>query len=71
MAVALAPLVLTCGFIIALLRIGAFSLLAVVYFAVGSNIDNVMTYDAVAVLNASLATLLCVGARLSCLQPPP
>jgi len=61
MAVALAPLVLTCGFIIAQPRIGAFGLLAVVYFAVASNIDNVTTYDAVGVLDASLATLLCVG----------
>jgi len=70
MAVALAPLVLTCGFIIAQRRIGAFGLLAVVYFAVASNIDNVMTRDAVGVLNAPLATLLCVWARFSCLQPP-
>ena len=66
MAVALAPLVLTCGFIIAQPRIGAFGLLAVVYFAVASNItlsmfDNAMHEDAVGVLNGSLATLLCVG----------
>jgi uncharacterized membrane protein YccC len=58
MAVALAPLTLTCGFIIAQPRIGPLGLLSAVYFAFVSNIDNVMTYDAAAFLNASLAILL-------------
>jgi uncharacterized membrane protein YccC len=58
MAVALAPLTLTCGFILALPRIGPLGLLAAVYFAFASNIDNVMTYDAVAFLNSSLAILV-------------
>src|SRR5207237_2793855 len=58
MAVALAPLMLTCGFIMAQPRIGALGLLSAVYFAFASNIDNVMTYDAVAFLNASLAILV-------------
>ena len=61
MAVMLAPLVLTCSFIMAQPRIAPFGLLAVVYFAVASNIENVMTYDAVAVLNASVAALVGVG----------
>jgi uncharacterized membrane protein YccC len=58
MAVALAPLLLTCGFIMAQPRIGALGLLSAVYFAFASNIDNVMTYDATAFLNASLAILV-------------
>jgi uncharacterized membrane protein YccC len=58
MAVALAPLMLTCGFIMAQPRIGPLGLLAAVYFAFASNIDNVMTYDAVAFLNSSLAILV-------------
>jgi uncharacterized membrane protein YccC len=58
MAVALAPLMLTCGFIMAQPRIGPLGLLSAVYFAFASNIDNVMTYDAVAFLNASLAILV-------------
>jgi len=58
MAVALAPLILTCGFIIAQPRIGALGLLSIVYFAFASNIDNVMVYDAVAFLNSSLAILI-------------
>ena len=58
MAVALAPLMLTCGFIIADPRIGSLGLLSVVYFVFASNIDNVMTYDAAAFLNASLALLV-------------
>src|SRR5262249_50622800 len=48
LAVALAPLMLTCGFIMAQPRIGPLGLLAAVYFAFASNIDNVMTYDATA-----------------------
>jgi uncharacterized membrane protein YccC len=58
MAVALAPLLLTCGFIMAQPRIGPLGLLSAVYFAFASNIDNVMTYDAVAFLNSSLAILV-------------
>jgi uncharacterized membrane protein YccC len=58
MAVALAPLMLTCGFIMAQPRIGPLGLLSAVYFAFASNIDNVMTYDAAAFLNSSLAVLV-------------
>jgi uncharacterized membrane protein YccC len=58
MAVALAPLMLTCGFIMAQPRIGALGLLSVVYFEFASNISNVMTYDASAFLNSSLAVLV-------------
>jgi uncharacterized membrane protein YccC len=58
MAVALAPLMLTCGFIMAQPQIGPLGLLSAVYFAFASNIDNVMTYDAVAFLNSSFAILI-------------
>ena len=58
MAVALAPLMLTCGFIMAQPQIGPLGLLSAVYFAFASNIDNVMTYDAAAFLNSSLAILV-------------
>jgi uncharacterized membrane protein YccC len=58
MAVALAPLMLTCGFIMAQPRIGSLGLLSAVYFAFASNIDNVMTYDAVAFLNSLLAIVI-------------
>jgi uncharacterized membrane protein YccC len=58
MAVALAPLMLTCGFIMAQPQIGPLGLLSAVYFAFASNINNVMTYDALAFLNASLAILV-------------
>src|SRR6202011_4356880 len=58
MAVALAPLMLTYGFIMAQPRIGPLGLLSVVYFAFASNIHNVMTYDAAAFLNSSLAVLV-------------
>jgi uncharacterized membrane protein YccC len=58
MAVALAPLMLTCSFIMAQPRIGALGLLSAVYFVFASSIDNVMTYDAVAFLNSSLAILV-------------
>jgi len=58
MAVALAPLMLTCGFIMAQPRIGPLGLLSAVYFAFASNIDNVMTYDALSFLNSSLAILI-------------
>jgi uncharacterized membrane protein YccC len=49
---------LTCGFIMAQPRIGPLGLLSAVYFAFASNIDNVMTYDAAAFLNSSLAVLV-------------
>jgi hypothetical protein len=58
MAVALAPLMLTCGFIMVQPQIGPLGLLSAVYFAFASNIDNVMTYDAAAFLNSSLAILV-------------
>ena len=58
MAVALAPLTLTCAFIIAQPRIGPLGLLSAVYFAFTSSIDNVMTYDAAGFLNTSFAILL-------------
>jgi uncharacterized membrane protein YccC len=58
MAVALAPLTLICGFIMAQPRIGPLGLLSAVYFAFASNIDNVMTYDASAFFNSSFAILL-------------
>jgi uncharacterized membrane protein YccC len=58
MAVALAPLMLTCGFIMAQPQIGPLGLLSAVYFAFASNIDNVMTYDATSFLNSSLAILV-------------
>ena len=58
MAIALAPLMLTYGYIMAQPRIGALGLLSAVYFAFASNIDNVMTYDAAAFLNSSLAVLV-------------
>jgi uncharacterized membrane protein YccC len=58
MAVALAPLLLTCGFIMAHPRIGPLGLLSAVYFASASNISNVMTYDAAGFLNSSFAILV-------------
>jgi uncharacterized membrane protein YccC len=58
LAVALAPLMLTCGFIMAQPRSGPLGLLSAVYFAFASNIDNVMTYDALTFLNSSLAILI-------------
>jgi uncharacterized membrane protein YccC len=58
MAVALAPLMLTCGFIRAQPAVGSIGVLSVVYFAAASNISNVMTYDAAAFLNSSLAILV-------------
>ena len=61
MAVALAPLLLTCGFIMAQPSIGPIGMLGAVYFTFASNIDNVMTYDAAAFLNSSLAILVGSG----------
>lgn len=58
MAAAIAPLMLVCAFLMAQPRIGVFGLLGAVYFAYASNIDNVMTYDAAAFLNSSLAILI-------------
>ena len=57
MAFAIAPLLLVCGFIIAQPKIGPLGLLTVVYFDVGSNIDNVMDYDTIQFFNTSLAVL--------------
>jgi uncharacterized membrane protein YccC len=58
LAIALAPLMLTCGLMIAQPQIGPLGLLSAVYFAFASNIDNVMTYDALTFLNSSLAILV-------------
>jgi uncharacterized membrane protein YccC len=64
MALALAPLLLMCGFIIAQPKIGALGQLTAVYFTVGSNIDNVMHYDSVVFLNTSLAILFGIAVAL-------
>ena len=64
MAFALAPLMLMCGFVMAQPKIGAMGQLTAVYFTVGSNIDNVMTYDTVQFFNTSLAILLGIGVAL-------
>src|SRR5262249_11710682 len=58
MSVALAPLLLACGVIIARQPLGLFP---VVYFEIGSNIDNVMNYDLSAFLNTSIAILTGMG----------
>jgi uncharacterized membrane protein YccC len=65
MAVALAPLMLTCGFIMAQPQIGPLGLLSAVYFAFASNIDNVMTYNAVSFLNSSLAILVGIAVAVA------
>jgi uncharacterized membrane protein YccC len=64
MALALAPLMLMCGFIMAQPKIGALSQLTAVYFTVGSNIDNVMHYDSVVFLNTSVAILFGIAVAL-------
>ena len=64
MAAALAPLLLTCGFLMAVPGVGPFGLFVVVYFCVVSNIDNVMPYDAAGFLNSSLAILVGIGAAV-------
>jgi uncharacterized membrane protein YccC len=64
MALALAPLMLFCGFIMAQPRIGPLGQLSGVYFAVSSNIDNVMNYNTVAFLNTSIAILFSFGVAL-------
>ena len=61
MSFTLAPVMLACGFIMAQPKIGPLGLLAAVYFAFASNIDNVMTYDAISFLNSSLAILVGIG----------
>jgi uncharacterized membrane protein YccC len=61
MSVALAPLLLACGVIIARQPLGLFP---VTYFTVGSNIDNVMNYDLSAFLNTSIAILTGMGFAL-------
>jgi uncharacterized membrane protein YccC len=64
MAFAIAPLLLVCGFIIAQPKIGPLGLLTVVYFDVGSNIDNVMDYNTIQFFNTSLAVLFGIGVAL-------
>jgi uncharacterized membrane protein YccC len=64
MACAIAPLLLVCGFIIAQPKIGSLGLLTIVYFDVGSNIDNVMDYDTNQFFNTSLAVLFGIGVAL-------
>jgi uncharacterized membrane protein YccC len=64
LAVALAPLSLTCAFILAQPRIGVLGLLAIVYFEFASKIDNVMTYDVLAFLNSSLAIMVGIGVAM-------
>jgi uncharacterized membrane protein YccC len=64
MAAALAPLLLTCGFLMAVPGLGPFGLFVVVYFCVVSNIDNVMPYDSAGFLNSSLAILVGIGAAV-------
>ncbi|MGA2124957.1 MAG: FUSC family protein [Xanthobacteraceae bacterium] len=61
MSVALAPLLLACGVIIARQPLGLFP---VTYFTVGSNIDNVMNYDLSTFLNTSIAILTGMGFAL-------
>jgi uncharacterized membrane protein YccC len=61
MTAVLAPLLLVCGYIMALPRVGSLALFSVTYFAVVSNIDNVMSYDAAGFFNASIAILLGIG----------
>ncbi len=60
MAVLLAPYLLTCAFIIAQPGLGALGLLAAVYLAVSSHIDNnnAASYDPTAFFNISLAIVL-------------
>jgi uncharacterized membrane protein YccC len=62
MSVALAPLLLACGMILARQPLGLFP---VSYFTIGSNIDNVMKYDLSAFLNTSIALLTGMGFALA------
>jgi uncharacterized membrane protein YccC len=66
MAAVLAPLLLGCAFIIAQPGIGPLGLLAAIYFAIASHIDNNsnMTYNVVNFLNTSLALLVGIGVAL-------
>ncbi|MGO9360996.1 MAG: FUSC family protein [Xanthobacteraceae bacterium] len=63
MAAVLTPYLVTCAFVIAHPKIGPLGLLAAVYLAVTSHIDNntAQTYDVVSFFNASLAILLGFG----------
>jgi uncharacterized membrane protein YccC len=63
MAVLLAPYLLTCAFIVAQPSIGPFGLLAAVYLAVASHIDNnnPQSYDATSFFNTSLALVIGIG----------
>jgi len=61
MAVAIAPLLLISGYILAQPGIGPLGMLSAVYFTYASNISNVMSYDAVAFLNSSFAVLVGIG----------
>ena len=63
MAVLLAPYLLTCAFIIAQPGLGPFGLLAAVYLAVASHIDNnnPQSYDATSFFNTSLALVIGIG----------
>ena len=67
MAAVLAPLFVGCAFIIACPRIGPLGLLAAVYFAVISHIDNnnVASYDAVNFFNTSLGILVGIGVSVA------
>ena len=58
MAVAIAPLLLISGYILAQPGIGPLGMLSAVYFTYASQINNVMSYDAVAFLNSSFAVLV-------------
>jgi uncharacterized membrane protein YccC len=64
MAMALAPLILACAFVMAHPGVGPMGQLSAVYFSVASNIDNVMTYDAVGFFNTSLGILVGIGIAL-------
>ncbi len=61
MAVAIAPLLLISGYILAQPGIGPLGMLSAVYFTYASSINNVMSYDAVAFLNSSFAVLVGIG----------
>jgi uncharacterized membrane protein YccC len=61
MAVAIAPLLLISGYILAQPGIGPLGMLSAVYFTYASQINNVMSYDAVAFLNSSFAVLVGIG----------
>src|SRR5262249_61352017 len=61
MSVALAPLLLACGVVVARQPLG---FLPVAHFAIGSNISNVMNYDLSAFLNTSIAIFMGMGFAL-------